>query len=162
MIASWYCLRLDGGWNSGTLAPPTFLSTLSATVGRCLLVGVPLCLLLRRQDGANLGHLLRANGLTALHHLASLFHIAADSRGVGLLAGRTCRIDEGLRTITQRLILRLVFLTDRLDLGLLRLGQIEITSEAKPFATTAVTTELAISTMTTTVKTAVWTRGLCR
>src|SRR6266516_4521527 len=122
-------------------------------------MSIPLCLLLRRQDGANLRLLLRADRLTALHYLASLFHIAAERRCVALLARRASRIGEGLRTITQRLILRLILLTDRLDLGLLRIGQIEIASEAKPFATTWAATELAIGTLTTTVKTAVWTSG---
>ena len=70
-------------------------------------------------------------------HLLCLFHVAAEARGVALLASGACRFHERLGAIAERLVLRLVLLTDRLHLGLLRLGQVEIATKATTFASGA-------------------------
>src|SRR5688572_5690851 len=92
-------LLLGSGWSAATLVPPTLFCALGATLGRGFLASIELCLLLRRQDGANLRALLGAEGLTALHHLPSLLHVAAEGRGVAALTSSSCRFHERLGAI---------------------------------------------------------------
>src|SRR5438552_17354673 len=160
-FASCYFLRLRSG-SGGTLLAPTSLSALRTTLVELFLAGVELGALIRRQDGSDLRHFLISDRLTALHHLASLLHVAAKSSGVTLLSSRTRRIEERLRLRTKRLVLRLVFLPNCCDLSLLGVGQIQVTSEPKAFATTGAAAELTVRARPATVKTAVWTRGRSR
>ena len=102
-------------------------------------MSVELGLLLRRQDRANLRTLLSMDGLTALHHLASLLHVGAEGNAVAVLPGSTRGIGERLGAIAQRLALGLILLVDRLDLRFLGFGQVEITAETAAFATAAFT-----------------------
>src|SRR2546423_674827 len=117
-----------------------FASPALASAFRTLLrVGVELCLLFRRQDGANLRLLLSAVR-RILHYLMRLFHVGAERGGVTLLAGVAGRVHERLRLSAKCVVLRLILLANRLDLRLLRVGQIEIAS--KSFAATRATTTI--------------------
>jgi len=106
-------------------------------IGGCFLAGVPLGLLIGRQDCANLGVLLSPVGLAALHDLTSLFHVGTSGCRVTLLTRGARCIHVRLGLCPERRVLRLVLLTDRLDLRLLCFGQIEITT--KTFTTTGPT-----------------------
>ena len=118
------------------LAPPAFatLAAVRAPLSGCFLLRVELGLLVRRQDGANLRHFLRVDGLATLHHCTSLLHVGAEGYAVTALAGSAGRFHERLGAIAQRLVLGLILLADRLDLRLLGVRQVEITAEAATFA----------------------------
>src|ERR1700693_1116577 len=103
-FAGCYCLRLCGGSGLALLAP-AFMSTLS-TLSHVLLASVPLRLLIRRQDRANLGVFLGAEGLAAQHYLMGLLDIGAERNGVALLASSASRVRERLCPGAERLRLR--------------------------------------------------------
>src|SRR6185503_254714 len=159
-VASCAAALLLGGC-AHALAAPTLLAAVGAMLRCCLLMSIELRLLLGRQDGANLRLLLGTEGLAALHYLLGLFHVAAEAHGVALLAGSARCFHERLGAITQRLILRLVLLTDRFDLGLLGVGQVEIATKATTFACAAgALPELTVGTRTAAMVAAI--RGALR
>jgi len=137
-------LLLLRGWSAGVFLP-AFVSTFAAALFHCFFLRVELCLLFRSENGADLGHLL---GASRLSYLTGLLHVAAERSGVTLLARGTGRIDERLGLGAGRLVLRLILLADRLDLGLLGLGQVEIATE---FTATAELTTVATTTIMTAV-----------
>jgi len=142
-------LLLLCGWSAGVFLPvlvSAFVSTFAAALTHFFLPRVELCLLLRSENGADLGHLLGASRLT---YLTGLLHVAAESHGVTLLTRGTGRVHERLGLGAGGLVLRLILLADRLDLRLLRFGQVEI---ATKLTTTA---ELAATAGPTTIMSAV-------
>src|SRR2546423_3648687 len=123
------------------LLAPTFVPALS-TLAERFLSRVELCALLGCQDSANLRRLLSAERGT-LHQLPGLVHVATERSAITLLASGTRRVDERLGLGAKRLLLRLILLTDRLDLRLLGIGQVEITSELAAAANLAAASRAA-------------------
>src|SRR5437762_3384175 len=118
--------RLGSGSAAPSLAP-AFVTALTA-ISHLFLPRVELRALLSGQDVANLRRLLGPNGLT---DLAGLLHVAAERSGVALLASRARSVDERLGLGARRSVLRLILLTDRLDLRLLGVSQVEIGEDRK-------------------------------
>jgi len=129
VFCDFYFLGRLGRIGAVTFLAPAFVIALLATIGHLFLPRVELYLLRGSQDIANFRRLLSANGLAALHYLASLFEVAASCGSVPFLAGSTGRVDERLGLGAERLILGLILLADRLDLRLLGVSQIEIGHE---------------------------------
>src|SRR6266566_2779138 len=152
LLAASYCLGLCRRSARGFL-PPAFVRAVATTIGHRLRAGIELRLLRGRQNGANLRVFLSANGLATLHHLASLLHVATERGAIALLASCAGSVHKRLGLRAKRFVLRLILLTDRLDLRLLGVGQVEITSKLSMAA------HLAASASTAAEVSAVRARG---
>src|SRR5437763_15983403 len=98
---------------------PGLLAELAMTIRHLLLARIELGLLLRRQNVADLVHLLSAN---RLGEVACALHVSAERRGITLLTSRTGSGHQTLLLCAKRLERGLGLSTDRLNRGFVGIG----------------------------------------